>query len=174
MHQQINVPYPAGSIAPKERAIEILVPLPSTEICNRCIQWIIIKIIQCPKSASRIYDGNECTNKLRRCTDNACLRGYIKLRHEKRRLFPWIQWCTEHIKLITDNNMHLYCQCISNDKYMLKCRIHFRHVFFRLCTLAISDPYCRWSAFCVRYITVFMEKVHVFHVSIWCIPLSKL
>ena len=32
-----------------------------------------------------------------------CLRGCIKLRHEKRRLFSWIQWCTEHLKLITDN-----------------------------------------------------------------------
>ena len=63
-----------------------------------------------PKSAPRMQDGIECTNTY---GDALSMLKWICHQNETWNTanISCIQWCTDHIKLITDNIVNGYCQC---------------------------------------------------------------
>ena len=98
---KINIPYQMAITAWKTRSTVIWVLLARTGILNQCFQWINIRI------NTKICVQQKCKMELNVQIITAmhchCLRGCIKLRHEIFATISWKQWCTEHMKRITDN-----------------------------------------------------------------------
>ena len=109
-------------MAPKERSTEILVLLPSTEISNRCFQWINIKMNQCQKA--RIECKMELNVQIITAMHCQCLSGYaIKTKHEIRPIFHAYS-DAPITKGGSSTILAKYCQRTKSDNTCFKCIQH--------------------------------------------------